>query len=613
MLKQYQTYSLTYAATKAISPVIRGESQYYMTLTGNLAITIANGMKGDTAIFYFTCDSTSRVVTFSTGFTTGGIMALSPSLVSVIGFTYIGSTWKENYRMVGNTLGGTSSELNILNGEFEGTPASSLSKNADIIRVASYGIDAQSGAGAWGRNYSNSYREFVTIGNKHRIRQTGSITQIKIYCADNTGLAGFYIKIWRKDGTTYDLVGTSDDLVAGFTAGAGVKTITLASPIAVQEGDYVGYRLETAEGNSVYHLRSITDTGTTSYYVTDATPSATDYAWASQSASADTSCPIEIYMAAPLMIGIGDSLMAGHTAHYSFCEATATTSIASSIMGQIGGSHTYQNMGIGSQTTTTMSARFTTDVVNLKPKIAIIQGGINDITGGTITLATFITNMTAMLTLCTANAIIPVVFKILPCTAGSTAQMQKRDLWNASLTTLCQSYPTAILIDAGVEVGLFRAGGDAGNLWDIQVAYNADDTHYNAAGYGVLAGIIKRQIDSLPSWYAETTATVVSDTSPHTGTTCLKLTAVSTVVGAKQAITLVSGTSYAISVYAKATSGDTACLYVDSGNGTPVLIGSTTSTTWKRIKGTFIATGVNGVVYFRGLAAGDIVWFDSAE
>ena len=116
--------------------------------------------------------------------------------------------------------------------------------------------------------------------------------------------------------------------------------------------------------------------------------------------------------------------------------------------------------------------------------------------------------------------------------------------------------------------------------------------------------------DPPASWTQETNATVVSDTTPHAGTNCLKVTAGAVNVGAKQSITLVSGQYYTICGYVKATAGDSAGIYMDTGTGTIVTIGTTTSTTWTRIRGSFKAVGTAGVIYCRGIANTDVVWFD---
>lgn len=112
-------------------------------------------------------------------------------------------------------------------------------------------------------------------------------------------------------------------------------------------------------------------------------------------------------------------------------------------------------------------------------------------------------------------------------------------------------------------------------------------------------------------WDQEANATIEQDaTSPHAGTNCLKVTAGANLVGASQAVTLVSGKYYTIIAYCKATSGDTARVIVDTGDGTLLTVGSVTATTWTRVRISFKATGTSGVVYLRGVANTDVVWFD---
>ncbi|MFZ3015400.1 MAG: GDSL-type esterase/lipase family protein, partial [Minisyncoccia bacterium] len=387
--------------------------------------------------------------------------------------------------------------------------------NSDLVLVGPYDT-ATSGAANWG----NSTQEFITIGQKYRIRQTGTISRIRIYTASTTHLTGFYFKVWRKDGTTYDLVGTSENIVSNLTSG-NYTTVDLSSPISgVQEGDYYGYRIESTL-SSFYAKTSVT--GVTSYYITG-TVSSTDYDWEStppNSKLAGAVLPIELYMNAPQFAFIGDSIIAGHPSHYSFLESTVTTNIASTIEKQFGDltSYTYQNMGIGSQKTASISARFTNDIINLHPRVAVLEGGVNDIAGG-VTKSTFIANWASMLDRAQASDSITniLVIKILPWSNGTTAQMQTRDDWNTSLATLAAGYSKAIVVDASSYVGEFRAGGDADNLWDIQAAYNADGVHFNLSGHAQIAqaiadSLITPHISSLSPSDNATQVSVVSNLS----------------------------------------------------------------------------------------------------
>ena len=204
-------------------------------------------------------------------------------------------------------------------------------------------------------------------------------------------------------------------------------------------------------------------------------------------------------MQAPLAVGIGDSIIAGHPAHNTYLEAVRTvdTAIPNQIMyqlNQINSDYVYQNMGIGGDDSSETLTRFTKDCINLKPKLALINPSVNDISGGVISKATFLSNYTTMLDACVTNNIVPVVFKMMPWTSGSNANMQKRDDWMADLQALTATYSNSVWVDFDVTIGKFRTGGDVGNLWDIQTAYNADGVHLNLAGYTAAAALINTEI-----------------------------------------------------------------------------------------------------------------------
>jgi lysophospholipase L1-like esterase/peptidoglycan hydrolase-like protein with peptidoglycan-binding domain len=353
------------------------------------------------------------------------------------------------------------------------------------------------GAANLGAGGSNT-RDFLTVGQSYRVRQNGTISRVRL-CTVNkpVSMTGFYIKIWRADGSAYDLVGTSNNIVNDLVAGS-CTTIDLSTPITgVQEGDYYGYRTED-NGGAYTHYALTEQTGVTTYYADDVVPDSNDYNWVGGLSLSGVVIPVELYMTAPQIAFIGDSIIAGHPAHYNFLETTATTDINSTIEKQFSNltGYTYQNMGIGSQTTTNIATRFTADILNLKPRIVVIEGGVNDV-AGSVEKATFISNWTSMLDAAQADSSITtiMVIKILPWTNGSTIQMQTRDDWNSSLATLAAGYSKAIVVDASSYVGEFRAGGDLGNLWNIQAAYDADGVHFNQAGHTQIAQAIA---DNLP-------------------------------------------------------------------------------------------------------------------
>src|SRR6185369_10623912 len=84
----------------------------------------------------------------------------------------------------------------------------------------------------------------------------------------------------------------------------------------------------------------------------------------------------------PRLLGIGDSLVAGHPACFSRLESGTRPGPNLTQAAARRKHWTWLNQGIGSQTTTQIAARFTVHVINLGPQVALINGGINDIAGG---------------------------------------------------------------------------------------------------------------------------------------------------------------------------------------------------------------------------------------
>lgn len=76
----------------------------------------------------------------------------------------------------------------------------------------------------------------------------------------------------------------------------------------------------------------------------------------------------------------------------------------------------FLNRGIGRQTTPQMLVRFRQDVISLKPKVVVIQGGSNDLAGyaGPATEGTISENFMSMTELAQANGIRVVLASLTP-------------------------------------------------------------------------------------------------------------------------------------------------------------------------------------------------------
>ncbi len=362
--------------------------------------------------------------------------------------------------------------------------------------------------------------EWLTDGHQYRIRQDGPITRVRLFTPLSTQITGLYIKIWRKNGSTYDLVGTSNNL-ASQLVNNDFATIDLGTPInGVKAGDFYGARVETSGSNGKFYAYNPGNVSMKFILNQTAQNSAMD--WTNKS-NTNYVMPVELYTnPAPQAVFIGDSIIQGVPNNYSFLDPTNTTNLAASIEGKFKAltGYTYQNMGKGSDTTTIIKNRFTNDVINLHPRVAIIEGGVNDIHSSQ-SKSQFISNWTTMLEAAQASSSISkiLVVKILPWTNGTTVQNQTRDDWNASLVNLAANYSKATIVDASSAVGQFRSGGDSGNLWDIQPAYSADGVHFTESGNARIAEVIANALDT-----TSPTTTDNTDSSWHNGPVTVTLT-----------------------------------------------------------------------------------------
>jgi lysophospholipase L1-like esterase len=327
------------------------------------------------------------------------------------------------------------------------------------------------------------------------VRQTGTITQVRFYWVATANVTGFYVTIWRKRAANaYDRVAHSANLISQI---ADASFNTIAVSLAAEEGDFIGHRIDqnSAAANRTFALTGLANAG--SYLINSQVTANRGFAWESQTAASGSVFPIECSMHAPTVVTIGDSLIAGHPDHYSFVEATDTTSVGVPLAyGLKPFFRSVQNVGIGSETTTQIAARFAADVVALAPRYAVIDGGVNDINTA-VPQATFLANWTTILDACRAASIRPIILKLMPWTNGTNPQMTTRDTWRAALDSLLTTSYADLLASGGFTVdldpvlGVFRVGGAVGNLWDIQAQYSGGDgVHFNAAGYRAIATAI---------------------------------------------------------------------------------------------------------------------------
>jgi hypothetical protein len=366
------------------------------------------------------------------------------------------------------------------------------SRNSDIVQWNSLQTLVTSGIGDYGAEIDGNGTALLNRNKGERITGYSTITKVKFHNKTKTNIAFCHFYVWSWDQSVYFYIEYDEDILAKISTSDEIQTITLATPVTVQEGWFVGICWHSSSG-SVPIAAAIAASANSSR-VWGNTP-VTHLAWDVLTPLASMTV-IQVHGQAPMIICIGDSISESSPWHSSMVAVgEAPFDPTKSWIYQIYNSDNrfiYQNCGNGTDNKTAdVAGNFDRDIVAKKPKFVCIDGGVNDI-NTSVLKAAFIANWTSILDKCNTNGITPIVFKIMPWTNGTNTQMQTRDDWNASLVTLFNSYskPNWIIIDFDSDLGQFRAGGDAGNLWDIKTAYNQDGVHYTEAGYTKISQVV---------------------------------------------------------------------------------------------------------------------------
>jgi len=151
----------------------------------------------------------------------------------------------------------------------------------------------------------------------------------------------------------------------------------------------------------------------------------------------------------------------------------------------------YLNRGIAGQTTPQMLVRFHQDVVLLKPKVVVIQGGSNDLAGvtGPATEAMIGENLTSMVTLAKANGIRVVLAAVTPVCDCFTRQTGLRPQGKIiGLNGWIRDFAAS---SGAVYLDYYRALVDGR---DFKKELTKDGLLPNDAGYSVMAPLAVKAI-----------------------------------------------------------------------------------------------------------------------
>ena len=145
----------------------------------------------------------------------------------------------------------------------------------------------------------------------------------------------------------------------------------------------------------------------------------------------------------------------------------------------------YVGRGISGQTSGQMLLRFRKDVIELNPRVVVINAGTNDIaenTGLYISSLTF-DNIASMVDIALANHIKVILTSVLPCVGFP---------WNKSIASVPQAAQKGIMF---VDYNLILANERGA----MRNGLSSDGVHPNVEGYQLMERSIKPAIDSLLS------------------------------------------------------------------------------------------------------------------
>jgi GDSL-like lipase/acylhydrolase family protein len=338
-----------------------------------------------------------------------------------------------------------------------------------------------------------AYHELFVRHHRSRIRGNGTMKKVQLRAGTLTGITSVVIRVWRWTGSTYTLVGQSENILSQLSNNTTVLAV-FTSPIQnVQEGDYVSIQMQGTTQTGM--LASTSTMAGYAFLHAVTTNPGSSFNWDNASSTADRYIQIRLYADSPDFIFFGDSHIAGSNDHRSYCEDRpisedhSSDNVTSTFPYKFAAltGYTYQNMGIGGEGYDGSLTRFDADVPALMPHFAVMHSFWNNIRTGETDYAPFIEALLEMLIKSTGNSIQFLFLEGAPLTAETADEHRTCELWEAAARVILRGQGHRY-VPMRTYTGQFRAGGDPGNLWDFATGLgHADGLHPTEAGKQAMA------------------------------------------------------------------------------------------------------------------------------
>jgi len=228
------------------------------------------------------------------------------------------------------------------------------------------------------------YSAAVSYSTQTRVTRPGLVKSVKIPVTAVPANSQWWFQLWRNVGASSILVG-EEDVTASIVGGTGQRTCVLTNTLYAQQWDYPGVcmKYDGTNWGTCIQMGAVVSGDGSGFY--NATLMLTDkpadgHNWTGGANQSSRATQIEVVIAdSPMVVAIGDSLVAGRYSGASSSQTNVNVlSMPSEYMSTQLGVYV-ENMGIGSQQSTDIAARFDADVIAKKPKVVWIHCGINDL------------------------------------------------------------------------------------------------------------------------------------------------------------------------------------------------------------------------------------------